>query len=96
METSSLLAAANSTLPNATSIQGFAAGFAAGAQSVIETIDAAVIAIATVGFVTLIVLGVVLWFSRLSRHLGKELVEGGVVIAIFIEFVYPVLQHVHL
>ena len=41
--------------------------------------------------VFLIIFGVLLHFSRLGTLLGKRLIEGGVVIGLFILFVVPYL-----
>lgn len=97
MDPSSLLAAANQTLPsNVSSIQGFANTFAAGTASLIATLDGAAVDIGRAAFIFLIIAGVLLWFSRVNKHLGKELVEGGVIIALFIEFVVPILPTIKL
>ena len=45
--------------------------------------------------VFLVIAGVLLWFSRVNKRLGKELLEGGVIIGLFIEFVVPVLMSIH-
>lgn len=76
-------------------IQGFANGFAANAGVVTLALDNAALDVGKAAVVFLIIAGVILWFSRVNKHLGKELVEGGIFIGIFIEFVVPVLMSIH-
>jgi len=90
-------AAANSTAASGIvpAIQGFANGFATNMSVVTLTMDNAAIDIGKAAVVFLVIAGVLLWFSRVNRHLGKDLVEGGVLIGLFIEFVVPVLMSIH-
>ncbi|MDA4118143.1 MAG: hypothetical protein OK455_07350 [Thaumarchaeota archaeon] len=76
-------------------IQNFATGFAANASVVTLTMDNAAIDIGKAAVVFLVIAGVLLWFTRVNKHLGKELVEGGIFIGIFIEFVVPFLMSIH-
>jgi hypothetical protein len=76
-------------------IQGFANGFATNMSVVTLTMDNAAIDIGKAAVVFLVIAGVLLWFSRVNKHLGKDLVEGGVLIGLFIEFVVPVLMSIH-
>jgi hypothetical protein len=76
-------------------IQGFANGFAANMSVVTLTLDNAAIDIGKAAVVFLIITGVLLWFSRVNKHLGKELLEGGIIIGLFIEFAVPVLMSIH-
>ena len=41
--------------------------------------------------VFLVIVGVLLHYSRLNPHLGKKLLEGGIIIGVFIAFVVPYL-----
>jgi hypothetical protein len=59
------------------------------------TMDNAAIDIGKAAVVFLVIAGVLLWFSRVNKHLGKELVEGGIIIGLFIEFAVPVLMSIH-
>jgi hypothetical protein len=90
-------AAANSTglsgiVP---AIQNFATGFAVNASAVTLTMDNAAIDLGKAAVVFLIIAGVLLWFSRANKRLGKDLVEGGILIGLFIEFAVPVLMSIH-
>jgi hypothetical protein len=76
-------------------IQNFASGFATNMSVVTLTMDNAAIDVGKAAVVFLIIAGVLLWFSRVNRHLGKDLVEGGILIGLFIEFAVPVLMSIH-
>ena len=75
-------------------IQGFASSFAANASVVTLTMDDAAISIGKAAVVFLVIAGV-FWFTRINKHLGKELVQGGIIIGIFIEFIVPILMSIH-
>jgi hypothetical protein len=57
--------------------------------------DNAAVDVGKAAVVFLIIAGVVLWFTRVNKHVGKELVEGGIFIGLFIEFVVPFLMSIH-
>jgi hypothetical protein len=58
------------------------------------TMDNAAIDIGKAAVVFLVIAGVLLWFSRVNKHPGEELVEGGVIIGLFIEFAVPELMSI--
>ncbi len=76
-------------------IQNFANAFAVNMAAVTLSMDNAVIEIGQAAVVFLVIAGIVLWFTRVNKHLGKELLEGGIVIGLFIEFGVPVLMSIH-
>jgi len=76
-------------------IQNFANGFAANMSVVTLTMDNAAVDIGKAAVVFLVIAGVLLWFSRVNKRLGKDLVEGGIFIGIFIEFIVPILMSIH-
>jgi len=95
------LSSASTTAANSTSlanivpaIQNFANAFAANVNVVTLTLDNAALDIAKAAVVFLIIFGALLWFSRLGRRLGKDLVQGGIIIGLFIEFVVPFLMSI--
>jgi hypothetical protein len=97
LDPASSAAAANATALSGVvpAIQNFASGFATNMSVVTLTMDNAAIDIGKAAVVFLIIVGVLLWFSRVNKRLGKELVEGGVIIGLFIEFAVPVLMSIH-
>jgi hypothetical protein len=76
-------------------IQDFASGFAANMSAVTLTMDSAAIDIGKAAVVFLVIAGILLWFTRVNKHLGKELLKGGILIGLFIEFGVPVLMSIH-
>jgi hypothetical protein len=90
-------AAVNSTAASGIvpAIQSFANGFATNMSVVTLTMDNAAVDIGKAAVVFLIIAGVILWFTRVNKHLGKELLEGGIFIGLFIEFVVPFLMSIH-
>jgi hypothetical protein len=76
-------------------IQNFATGFATNMSAVTLSLDSAALDIGKAAVVFLVIAGVILWFTRVNRRLGKELVTGGVFIGLFIEFVVPLLMSIH-
>lgn len=72
-------------------IQALAQQFTALMSTVLTTIDSTVIQIARLAYVTVLLLGVLLYFTRAERRLGKDLIKGGVVLAVLSEFVFPAL-----
>ena len=76
-------------------IQSFANGFAVNMSAVTLTMDNAAVDIGKAAVVFLVIVGVLLWFTRVNKHLGKELLEGGIIVGLFIEFVVPFLMSIH-
>lgn len=74
---------------NASTIQGFASQFAADTTAVLGSIDAAVVDIVRVAYITCLLVGVLLYFTHLGRRLGKDLIIGGVLLVVMTEFVIP-------
>ena len=77
------------------SIQSFASGFATNMAAVTLTMDNAAVDIGKAAVVFLVITGVILWFTRVNKRMGKELVSGGILIGLFIEFLVPVLMSIH-
>ncbi|MBI3841281.1 MAG: hypothetical protein HY297_04955 [Thaumarchaeota archaeon] len=59
---------------------------------VLATVDSAVVEIARVAYVTVLLVGVLLYFTHLEKRLGKDLIKGGVVLAVLSEFVFPAIS----
>jgi len=76
-------------------IQNFASGFATNMSAVTLTMDNAAVDIGKTAVVFLVIAGVILWFTRVNKRLGKELVGGGILIGLFIEYVVPLLMSIH-
>lgn len=44
-------------------------------------------------YITLIVMGLVLYFTHMSRRLGKDLVKGGIALMVFFEILLPLISN---
>lgn len=72
-------------------IQSLAQQFTSLMTTVLTTIDSTVIQLARLAYVTVLLLGILLYFTHAERRLGKDLIKGGVVLAVLSEFVFPAL-----
>jgi hypothetical protein len=74
-----------------TLIQSLAQQFTSLMSVLLTTIDSTVIQLARLAYVSVLLLGILLYFTRLERRLGKDLIKGGVVLAVLSEFIFPFL-----
>ena len=72
-------------------VQEFAQQFTSAMNYLLYTIDSTVADLARVVYVTLLVVGVLLYYTHTAQRLGKALIKGGVALAIISEFLYPML-----
>ncbi len=70
-------------------IQQLAKQFTSAMAVLLTTIDATVVGLARLAYITVLLLGAILYFTHLEKRLGKDLIKGGVVLAILAEFVFP-------
>ena len=73
-------------------IQQFAQQFASTMTVVLTTVDTTVMDLTRIAYVSLLMLGLLLYFTHVERRLGKDLIKGGVALAVILEFVFPVLS----
>lgn len=73
-------------------IQQLASQFAAAAKQLLQVIDLTVIDLSRAAYITVILLGVFLYFTRLERRLGKDMIKGGIVLALLTEFLFPLIS----
>jgi len=72
-------------------VQQLAQQFTSMVGTLLATIDSTVIDLSRVAYVTLLMLGLLLYYTHIERRLGKDLIKGGLALAIISEFVFPVL-----
>ncbi|MDG6981037.1 MAG: hypothetical protein JRN51_08000 [Nitrososphaerota archaeon] len=77
-----------------TMIQQFAQQFSSTATFLLNTIDSTVVDISRVAYVTVLMVGALLYFTHASMRLGKDLMKGGILLIIIIEFVFPLLAKI--
>ena len=61
-------------------LQQLANQFTAEASQVLLTVDNTVIEITRIAYITILLIGVLLYFTRLNRRMGRELIIGGIVL----------------
>ncbi|MDG7008348.1 MAG: hypothetical protein JRN06_08925 [Nitrososphaerota archaeon] len=72
-------------------VQEFAQQFTSAMSYLLYTIDSTVADLARIVYITLLVVGVLLYYTHAAQRLGKDLIKGGVALAIISEFLYPLL-----
>jgi hypothetical protein len=73
-------------------LQQLANQFTAEASQVLLTVDNTVIEITRVVYITILLIGVLLYFTRLNRRMGRELIIGGIILGALSEFVFPLIS----
>ncbi len=83
------------SLPGADNvIQQFAQQFTSAVSALLATVDSTVIDVSRVAYASLLMVGLLLYYTHVERRLGKDLIKGGVALAIISEFVFPVLAKI--
>lgn len=72
-------------------VQQLAQQFTSTLTFLLTTVDSTVVDLARVAYVTLLLVGILLYYTHAAQRLGKDLIKGGVALAIVSEFVFPVL-----
>jgi len=72
-----------------TLIQQFAQQFTSTVTYLLSVVDGTVVDLARVVYVTLLLLGILLYYTHLAQRLGKDMIKGGVALAIVSEFIFP-------
>ena len=70
-------------------IQQFAQQFTSTMTFLLATIDLTVMDLARVAYITLLLVGILLYYTHVAQRLGKDFIKGGVALAIVSEFVFP-------
>lgn len=87
---SNLTGSSGQGLPDmGTVVQQEAQQFTALASTLLTTLDSTVIVLARLAYVSVLLLGLLLYFTHVERRLGKDLVKGGVILVVLCEFVFP-------
>ena len=77
-----------------TIIQQLAGEFAADATLVVGAINSTVVNLSRLAYVTALLVGVFLYSTHLEKRLGKDLVKGGLILAVLSEFIFPIISRV--
>lgn len=75
----------------ASTVQGLAQQFTSIMTVILTTLDTTVIDVARLAYISVLMVGLLLYYTHTERRLGKDLIKGGIVLAILAEFVFPEL-----
>jgi hypothetical protein len=75
-------------------IHNLAKQFMTIAGLLVTTINSVVIDISRLAYVTIILVGILLYSTHVDRRHGKDLVKGGVALAVLSEVVFPMLNRI--
>jgi len=72
-----------------TLIQQFAQEFTSTMTYLLSVVNGTVVDLARVAYVTLLLVGILLYYTHAAQRLGKDMIKGGVALALVSEFVFP-------
>lgn len=72
-----------------TVVQQFAQQFVSASTVLLDTVNSTVIDIARLAYGSLLLVGLVLYYTHVEKRLGKDLIKGGILLAVLVEFVFP-------
>lgn len=73
-------------------IQNLAQQFTSVASTLLTSVNSVVIDVSRLAYISVLLIGLLLYFTHVDRRHGKDLITGGVVLAILSEFVFPWLN----
>lgn len=74
-----------------TEIQQIAQQFTAVATWVLGMVNTSMIEISRVAYISAVLIGVLLYSTHLAKRLGRDLIQGGLVLAILSEIIFPLV-----
>jgi len=77
-----------------TRIEQIAKEFTAAATWIIGIVNTSMIQISRVAYISIVLIGVLLYSTHLAKRLGKDLIQGGLVLAILSEIIFPLITRV--
>ena len=72
-------------------IQQLAQQFTSALTLLLATVDSTVIDVSRIAYASLLMVGLLLYYTHVEKRLGKDLIKGGVALAVISEFVFPFL-----
>jgi len=73
-------------------IQNLAQQFTATATTLLTSVNSVVIDLSRLAYISILLIGLFLYFTHVSKRFGKDLITGGVLLAVCAEFVFPWLS----
>jgi hypothetical protein len=75
-------------------IQQLAQQFTSIMTVLLSTIDSTVVEISRLAYVSILLIGLLLYFTHTERRLGKDLIKGGIILAVLSELVFPGISRI--
>jgi hypothetical protein len=73
-------------------IQNLAQQFTSIASLLLTSVNSVVIDVSRLAYISVLLIGLMLYFTHVDRRHGRDLITGGVVLAVLSEFVFPWLN----
>jgi len=73
-------------------IQNLAQQFTSVATLLLTSLNSVVIDVSRLAYISVLLIGLLLYFTHVDRRHGKDFITGGVVLAVLSEFVFPWLN----
>lgn len=73
-------------------IQALAQQFTSVASLLLKTVNSVVIDVSRLAYISVLLIGLLLYFTHADRRHGKDLIKGGLLLAVLSEFVFPALN----
>ncbi len=73
-------------------IQNLAQQFTSVASLLLTSVNSVVIDVSRLAYISVLLIGLLLYFTHVNRRYGRDLITGGVVLAVLSEFVFPWLN----
>lgn len=73
-------------------IQNLAQQFTSAATVFLASVNSVVIDVSRLAYSSVLLIGLFLYFTHVNRRFGKDLIIGGVLLAVMSEFVFPWLS----
>ncbi len=73
-------------------IQGLAQQFTSVASLLLTTVNSVVIDVSRLAYISVLLIGLLLYFTHADRRHGKDFIKGGILLAVLSEFVFPWLN----
>lgn len=73
-------------------IQNLANQFITAASLLLTAVNSVVIDVSRLAYISILLIGLLLYFTHVDRRHGKDLIKGGVLLALLSEFVFPWLN----
>jgi hypothetical protein len=75
-------------------IENLAQQFTSVASTLLTSVNSVVIDVSRLAYISVLLIGIFLYFTHVDTRHGKDLIKGGVILAVLSEFVFPWLNRI--